>query len=186
MFPLPKQRVTICARVGTPEKVAVDDWLKSWMPFLQCTKFGCPCVDIYRVEAVPDQIERIPPGVIVANDWMDLADLEDQYCQCVFHALSETGRRWFETALEAHDRLWDREITISELRALYSAAENALHDTPHRAEFEAVLQELDRLMRSEKSADEQRDWACGSTDDFRQYIGRQLSGKLRNRATPCA
>jgi hypothetical protein len=185
VFLQPKQRFTICVRVGTPEKAAVDKWVERWRGVLRCQNEGCPrCADIYRDEALPDMLDQLPPGVIVSETWMDLGELEARYCRCIFHELSESERRGMSDALDANDQLWDGEISVADLRTLYAGQKNAFDGTPHEVEFQAVVNELDRLMLSEMSPDEQRRWACGSTDDFRQYIGRQLNGRLRNRATP--
>ena len=88
--------------------------------------------------------------------------------------MDERERFLLENALDAHDRLWDRESSVTDVCALYAATSEALRSTPHFAAFEPAVAALAALMRTGVPADEQWNRACESTDDLRQYLARQL------------
>jgi hypothetical protein len=88
--------------------------------------------------------------------------------------LPERERLLLEDALDAHDRLWDQESSVADVWKLYAATAEALRGTPHHAAFEPAVAVLADLMRSRLPADEKWSRACGSTDDLRKYLARQL------------
>lgn len=79
-----------------------------------------------------------------------------------------------ENALDALDRLFDRECGAIDVWALLVATAAALRDTPHRAALEEPLAELEAIWRSRSSADSQRDRAIAVTDPLRHYLARLL------------
>lgn len=88
--------------------------------------------------------------------------------------MDERERFLLENALDAHDRLWDRESSVTDLWALYTATAAALRGTSHVVVFEPAVAVLADLMRSGLPRDEQWSQACGGTDDLRQYLARRL------------
>jgi hypothetical protein len=135
-------------------------------------------VNIYRVEALSDVLARLPNGVIASQTWPDLATIEAEWCRCAWPELSATERRLLEDALDANDRLWDSELSVTELWKLYTAMAEAFDGTPHYDVFQAAVAELAAIVRTGLSSEEQHGRACGRTDDLRHYICRQLRGKL--------
>jgi hypothetical protein len=89
--------------------------------------------------------------------------------------VGERERLLLESALDAHDRLWDGQSSVADVGALYHATGEAISGTPHSAVFGAVVAALADLLRSGLPADEMRNRALGSpTDPLRQHLAVQL------------
>ncbi|MBN8625644.1 MAG: hypothetical protein J0M17_09155 [Planctomycetes bacterium] len=84
----------------------------------------------------------------------------------------KSEKQLLNNALDALDRLFDRESSVFEIWALFFATSHALSDTDHQPEFEAVVPTLLAIARSRDSVETQRDRALDATDSLRLYLAR--------------
>lgn len=88
--------------------------------------------------------------------------------------LTKDQRVLLENALDALDRVFDRELRVVDLKALLFATGRALGGTAFAAAFESPFGELEKLVRSQASQDQKRDLALRATDDLRKVIADAL------------
>jgi hypothetical protein len=79
-----------------------------------------------------------------------------------------------ENALDALDRLFDRESSVIEVEALLFATAEALRGTPHEIEFRRAVDALQPVLASSQPTDDLRDHALSWTDGLRRYLARLL------------
>jgi hypothetical protein len=77
-------------------------------------------------------------------------------------------------SLDALDRLYDGQIFVFDLHALFFATSAALNGSSHSQHFDPVVKQLRGLMRSGKHGDKQRDQALVLTDELRHYLAQCL------------
>ncbi len=76
--------------------------------------------------------------------------------------------------LDALDRLFDRQSSVTDLWALLFATAEALRGTPYYHEIEGPVAALLTLVRSGASEEVQRDHALEVTDRLRHYLAELL------------
>ena len=75
-----------------------------------------------------------------------------------------------DNVLDALDRLFDRESKAIDLQVLIFAASKALSDTEHFAILNDAANSLEKIVRSDLKADDERDAALNITNDLRLYL----------------
>jgi hypothetical protein len=84
--------------------------------------------------------------------------------------MSGREKMLLDNALDALDRLFNRDNSVIDVCALLFATAEALQSTPHLSEFERPLAELLAIVRSGESTEEKRDRALAVTDELRHYL----------------
>lgn len=90
------------------------------------------------------------------------------------YGVNSREKELLENALDALDRLFDRQSSVIDVWALLLATREALRATEHHAEFDRPVAELLTLVRSGTSVDVQRDQALEVTDELRHYLAGLL------------
>ena len=78
-----------------------------------------------------------------------------------------------ENALDALDRLFDRDSTTVDVWALLVATSEALRATQHYSELVKPTAELLTIIRSNESPEAERDHALEAPDKLRHYLAGQ-------------
>ena len=84
--------------------------------------------------------------------------------------MADTNIKLLGNLLDALDRLYDNDTTVTDLHALTFATEIALTGTVHTPFLAEATRGLQKILRSRQSAPEQRDAALNLTDNLRQYL----------------
>lgn len=79
-----------------------------------------------------------------------------------------------DNALDALDRVFDRESSVIDLFAILFATAVALRETPHYNALESPLAELQAIIRSQTSKEKKRDSALIATEALRNYLADLL------------
>ena len=84
--------------------------------------------------------------------------------------MADTNIKLLGNLLDALDRLYDNDTTVTDFHALTFATAMALTGTVHIPSLAEATQGLQKILRSRQSESEQRDAALNLTDDLRQYL----------------
>jgi uncharacterized protein YllA (UPF0747 family) len=88
--------------------------------------------------------------------------------------LTKDERRLLENVLDALDRLFDRESTVTDVYALLVATAVAVRGSSFSAPVEAPLRRLRDLVQSKTLPERRRDIGLELTDELRQFVAEQL------------
>lgn len=83
-------------------------------------------------------------------------------------------KKLLEHALDALDRLFDRESSVIDLWGLLFATAQALRSTPHFDVLEGATSNLLTIVRSRESTETKRDRALAVTDELRHHLARAV------------